>query len=255
MVSKTQKARRGGGNVFSGVTARSVPDPDAAENAYYDAFYSDNLPGVKAALDSGARIHDKGKLIQATGYGRYDIARELISHGADVNEANNNGTTSLMAVSSNGNLAFLRDLIGHGANVNAVDKQGYGALIYAVERNSDRYPRINIIRELLSRGARMPTNIPADILAKIPPGSEVEAILKLRDIVNQIKQTPTMSNKSAKRTTINELKDYAVLPPSGDFPGGPMYLETLAKYPAVGMGKRRKTRKLKRKTGKRKSRK
>jgi hypothetical protein len=65
----------------------------------------------------------------------------VIETGADVNAANPQGTTPLMAAAKKGDADVVRDLLAHGANPNAKDRKGLTAFDHA------RSPEI---RQLLS---------------------------------------------------------------------------------------------------------
>ena len=58
-------------------------------------------------------------------------AQALVEAGADVNLANSQGTTPLMAAAKKGDVDLLRDLLTHGADRNAKDKKGRIALDFA----------------------------------------------------------------------------------------------------------------------------
>jgi ankyrin repeat protein len=63
-----------------------------------------------------------------------EIARVLIAVGADVNAAQNSGSTPLHETAFNGNLALTQLLLEHGANPAAVNKEGRSAVDVARER-------------------------------------------------------------------------------------------------------------------------
>jgi ankyrin repeat protein len=111
------------------------------------------VPGAKTALLYAARE------------GATEIARQLLEAGADIEQADANGTTPLLTAVINDRMDTARALIEAGANVNAVDWYGQTPLWAAVDvRNLDvdgptrdngvdRDAVLAIIELLLERGA------------------------------------------------------------------------------------------------------
>ena len=80
-------------------------------------------------------------LIVAAGHFGPDDATflaELIDAGADVNTADEDGQTALMAAAERGHVAKVRLLLAHGAKADAKDKVGRTALRYARRPRNDR---------------------------------------------------------------------------------------------------------------------
>ncbi len=63
-------------------------------------------------------------LLESVRAGNGEVAIELVEEGADVHEAESNGTTALHYAVHNGDLALVRKLIDAGANVNAMNSYG-----------------------------------------------------------------------------------------------------------------------------------
>ena len=63
-------------------------------------------------------------LIQASSEGHLEFVKYLVSHGADVNTAVDDGLTALMIASTEGHLEVVKYLVNQGADVNAVDDEG-----------------------------------------------------------------------------------------------------------------------------------
>jgi ankyrin repeat protein len=109
----------------------------------------------------------KTPLLYAAREGSAEVARMLIEAGADIEQADANGTTPLLAAVINDHMAVARLLIESGANVNAVDWYGQTPLWAAVDvRNVDvpgptrdngvdRAPVLEVIKLLLERGAEV----------------------------------------------------------------------------------------------------
>ncbi len=108
---------------------------------------------AKALISVGADINAKDKygwtaLIYASRYGSTEIAKALIAAGADVNAKSNSGDTLLIAASHGGLTEIVKDLIAKGFDVNAKTDDGYTALIYASSEG-----HTEIAKALISVGA------------------------------------------------------------------------------------------------------
>ena len=91
---------------------------------------------VKAAAGRRAPVNEGGwtPLIYAAARNRVDIGRLLISKGANVNAAADNGTTALMMSAREGHREMLLFLLEHGADAKYVSPYGHSALGNAQER-------------------------------------------------------------------------------------------------------------------------
>ena len=70
-------------------------------------------------------------LIEACFNGQAREVRRLLSEGAGVNDADEQGSTPLMAASQNGHVEVVDMLLAAEANANAADDKGCTALYYA----------------------------------------------------------------------------------------------------------------------------
>jgi len=86
--------------------------------------------------------------LQSCQFGDLDVARLLLSWGADVAAASKDGQTSLYLASENGNEAVARLLVDRRADVTAADKDGQTPLHIALERRHEAVARL-----LADRGA------------------------------------------------------------------------------------------------------
>ncbi|EAY21040.1 ankyrin repeat protein, putative [Trichomonas vaginalis G3] len=99
-------------------------------------------------LSHGANINEKNEdgktaLHIAAEYNSKETAEFLISHGANINEKDNIEQTALHIAAENNSKETLEFLISHGANINEKNKYGQTALHFAAEYNS------KVIAELL----------------------------------------------------------------------------------------------------------
>ncbi|OGT37612.1 MAG: hypothetical protein A3F12_01375 [Gammaproteobacteria bacterium RIFCSPHIGHO2_12_FULL_38_14] len=86
--------------------------------------------------------------------GQVDKVKELIAHGAQVNEKNDNGSTPLYVAAQNGHLAVALELIAHGAMVDVKTNDGATPLFIAAQRG-----HLDIVKELIKRGAHVSEKI------------------------------------------------------------------------------------------------
>ena len=94
---------------------------------------------VRLLLDHGARVNILGNcmtspLIEASGRGHTEIAQLLLVHDADVNMNNGYGTSPLIAASAHGRTETAKLLLAHGAEVNMKTSFGFDPLIAAVSQ-------------------------------------------------------------------------------------------------------------------------
>ena len=93
-------------------------------------------------------VNGKNALIIAAGNSYIDTVKVLLTNGADVNSADNDGWTSLMYAANNGHLEIVKLLIDSGANVNAKDDGNVTALMLA-----SKYGHLEIVKYLIDKGA------------------------------------------------------------------------------------------------------
>lgn len=125
-----------------------------------------NIELVKLLLESGAVVNAKEErdfmpsygttgLLHASLQGRYDVAKLLIEHGADVNLAGNYGQTPLIYASEYRQPDIVKLLLENGADVNARDGKGETAFTLALDAYLMDYDKkyFDIITLLLNSGA------------------------------------------------------------------------------------------------------
>jgi len=119
----------------------------------YAAYYG-RVDIGRVLLEHGANVNAEGfshrdsALQVASGRGHLAFAEMLIQHGADVNERNDVGETALIDASGQGHLAVVRLLLAHGADVSPKDQSGQSALCEAAEHG-----HADVVRVLLEAGA------------------------------------------------------------------------------------------------------
>jgi len=105
---------------------------------------SDNIKTVRIMINAGADVNERDARgwtslmwAAATTYSINikEIAAILIERGADVNARGNSGETALMITAKEGNKEITKILIAKGADVNAKDHFGNTALMEAVRWN------------------------------------------------------------------------------------------------------------------------
>jgi uncharacterized protein len=89
-------------------------------------------------------------LVQLAGSGTAQQVQDAIKNGADLNAADSNGKTALMAATFNPDSAVLTALLKAGASVNAKEHDGGTALMYAAVSNPPA-----VITTLLKAGANV----------------------------------------------------------------------------------------------------
>jgi len=124
-----------------------------AEEDWLRAIRHNNLPLIEQLLSHGAKVNlaaDDGKtaLMAAAGAGQTKLAQAMIAAGADVNAVNKRGGTALMYAATDGNPATLNALLSHGAAVNTRARNGWTALTLASARG-----HAGIVGKLLAAGA------------------------------------------------------------------------------------------------------
>ncbi|NEQ42911.1 MAG: ankyrin repeat domain-containing protein [Leptolyngbya sp. SIOISBB] len=96
---------------------------------------------VRSLLDAGTDpnliYHTNTALTYAARDGHTDIARVLITTGADVNWIDGEGVTPLILAAFKGHVELAALLLNHGADTTVVDQWSQTALDYALRRGED----------------------------------------------------------------------------------------------------------------------
>ena len=112
-----------------------------------------NLKEVQLLLDKGANIdradeNGTSAISFASDKGHLDIVQLLLEKGSNVNIQNKFGNSALIFASQNGHLEIVQLLLERGSNVNIQNKFGNSALMLASEKG-----HLEIVQLLLERGA------------------------------------------------------------------------------------------------------
>ncbi|KAK2599167.1 hypothetical protein QQS21_005357 [Conoideocrella luteorostrata] len=109
---------------------------------------------LKELLENGGDVRQvtpHGPLLCAVaGAGNTEAVRLLLSHGADVSEADENGRTALQDAVEDGNIDMVKMLVQHGADVSVADVDGYMPLQLAVQGGS-----VQVAKFLVEKGSDM----------------------------------------------------------------------------------------------------
>jgi Ankyrin repeats (3 copies) len=112
---------------------------------------SEKSPGILTNAEMLAYEEDArnaARMWQAVRHGDTALIRDLVAHGVDVNERDNEDMTPLHHAAYQGQLAVIEELLNFGADVNAKDLYGYTPLILAT-----RSGKAEVVKLLLERGA------------------------------------------------------------------------------------------------------
>ena len=113
-----------------------------ASAALYSAAESGNvervqvLVGRRVDMDHADSMYDRTPLFAASRHGHLTVVRFLVTHGADMEKAGDDGWTPLITASYYGHLGVIRYLLENGANMDQVDVQGRTSLHWAVRNGN-----------------------------------------------------------------------------------------------------------------------
>ncbi len=102
-------------------------------------------------------------LHRASSHGDYELVRELIGSGAQVNQRDAEGRTPLMIAAAENDLQVVEALIFNGADVHLKDNSGKSALWRAYDNDG-----FEVFRKLLESGARIDFSFDSKSAATVP---------------------------------------------------------------------------------------
>ncbi|XP_065079048.1 uncharacterized protein LOC135702019 [Ochlerotatus camptorhynchus] len=129
-------------------------DVSCAPLCFINAVYAQSKEVVRILVGAGSKhINHKDEFCQTALHlcadrDEYEIARELIRHGADINAKNRSGTTPLHLAVTKGNVRFVRMLLDNKCSVDELNYHGETSLIKSVVCNN-----LDIVKTLLNNGA------------------------------------------------------------------------------------------------------
>jgi ankyrin repeat protein len=124
-----------------------------ADEDWTRAILQHDLALIERLLSEGANVNraaEDGRtaLMLAAGAGQTKLVQALIAAGADVNAVNQRGGTALMYAATDGDASTLSALLSRGAAVNAKAANGWTAVTLASARG-----HAGIVGQLLAAGA------------------------------------------------------------------------------------------------------
>ena len=127
---------------------------------FFDACERGNLDKVKRFIEKGYDVNGKTRgflgrtpLMYVADEGRFDVAKYLIDHGADVGKKDGCKRTALHYASERGDLEVVEALLSKGAEIDVEDKDHCTPLMLAIEKG-----KIDILLYLIDHGARANVN-------------------------------------------------------------------------------------------------
>ncbi|XP_062549288.1 uncharacterized protein LOC134213871 [Armigeres subalbatus] len=129
-------------------------DVNSAPLCFINAVYAQSKEAVRILVGAGSKhINHKDEFCQTALHlcadrDEYDIARELIRYGADINAKNRSGTTPLHLAVTKGNVRFVQLLLDSKCSVDELNFHGETSLIKSVVCNN-----LEIMKILLNNGA------------------------------------------------------------------------------------------------------
>lgn len=122
---------------------------------FFIAVQHEYIETVKQLLEAKAEINQANNdgispLIAAEHNGNIEIVKQLLEAKAEINQASNNGITALYLAAEHGHIETVKLLLKAKAAVNPAKNQGVTSLLVAVQNN-----RIEIVKQLLEAKAEV----------------------------------------------------------------------------------------------------
>lgn len=89
-------------------------------------------------------------LFHAISFNQFELLKELVIHGAEINQPNKDGHFPLHIATEMRNVKMIKFLITYGANINQIDQEGVSPLYLAVVHGS-----VEIVKLLITYGANV----------------------------------------------------------------------------------------------------
>lgn len=185
------------------------------EQALQMAAWKGQKDAVAWLLDHGAAPSRRGKDWSALHYavfaGHSDIAKLLISRGADVNGKAPNGSTVLMMAAREGHEELAKDLLAAGADPRPRNEWGDSALSWAMRQNNLRIAKLVSSPEAFALAAKVPPQAYGPAIRSVPPPGEISEILRQIRLAEQ-EGRPTEELRKQFREAVDNFKRNAVTP-------------------------------------------
>jgi ankyrin repeat protein len=142
----------------------NATEPRRGQNALMWAVAEGHSDIAQALIEHGANIHARSKggftpLLFAAQQGDVESARILLATGASVNEgARPDSPSALLIASASGHSDFPIFLLDKGADPNQTDSKGFTSLHYAAMRRN----MLELVKALLAHGANPNARLPKD---------------------------------------------------------------------------------------------
>lgn len=173
--------------------------------ALHWAAYQDNLEIAKLLITAGANVKATNRynvtpLSLACRNGNKDFVEALLNAGADPNTALPGGETALMTAARTGRIGPVKALLARSADVNAKERRGQTALMWAA---ADGHAAV--VEALIQAGADFRTPLPdsgfTPMLFAVREGRTevVRVLLKAGVDVNESAQPRRITGKSLKK--------------------------------------------------------
>ena len=105
--------------------------------------------------DEPIYLNKSDALVTAAYEGDFELVKQLVAKGVDVNVTNEEGETAIIVAAQHGYSATIEFLLSHGANVNAKDNDGDTAL--DVAKYYDCEDTVELLQSAGSEGADGPS--------------------------------------------------------------------------------------------------
>jgi len=112
-------------------------------------------PPSGAGLPSHVQADLNSRLLRAADNGNKDIVQQMLTKGANIDHADNDGKTAFIRAAWKGHKDVVQLLIEQGANIEHANEYGWTALLYAVNIEADLGYQKYLVQLLIDQGANI----------------------------------------------------------------------------------------------------